>query len=142
MERISRPFNGKNYWRKKGYNLLDGAALPRRTTQVVQIKGDGGKPRRLWRLKRAPKLGYSYLKKMVRSPKKLWLKFKEGYINMMLRLAGDMGHINGGGLFEKKRISQARKVPLKYKNMEEFEARLVLEIYKSLSTSKGLSEVA
>ncbi|KAL9231308.1 hypothetical protein vseg_006550 [Gypsophila vaccaria] len=141
MEKISKPFNGKNYWNNKGYNLLDGAVQVRRTIPVIQIRGSKvSTTKRFWRIKRSPKL--VRLKKVNFSPKHLWQKFKNGYINMMLKMTGDTGKINGGTEFGRKRISQARNVQVKYKNFDEFEARIVLEIYRSLSTSKGLSEVA
>ncbi|KMT18602.1 hypothetical protein BVRB_2g027330 [Beta vulgaris subsp. vulgaris] len=145
MGEISKPFNGKNYWKKKGYNLLDGATQTRRKIHVVKINGEANNNtkilRRFWRIKKS--LKFKSLKKVVIfSPKKLWNKFKNGYVNMMLKLAGDVGPVNGGSEFGQKRISQARQVRIKYKNQDEFEARLVLEIYKALSTSKGLSEIA
>ncbi|KAK9700223.1 hypothetical protein RND81_08G224600 [Saponaria officinalis] len=142
MEKISRPFNGKNYWNKRGYNLLDGAVEIKRNIPVIKIKG-GAKvstTKQFWRIKKSPKL--LKLKKVIYSPKQLWQKFKNGYINMMLKISGDTGKINGGIDFGRKRISKARKVQVKYKNFDEFEARIVLEIYRSLSTSKGLSEIA
>lgn len=141
MERISRPFNGKNYWKKKGYNLLDGAAETKRNIQVVKFNGESNNStkrlRRFWRIRKS--LKFRSLKKLIWSPKKLWSTFKNGYINMMLRMAGG---VNGGSEFERKRISQARQLQVKYKSQDEFEARLVLEIYKALRTSKGLSEIA
>ncbi|XP_074306300.1 uncharacterized protein LOC141641541 [Silene latifolia] len=142
MESISKPFNGKNYWKKRGYNLLDGAAQTKRNMPVIQIRGNKvtNKKTRFWRIKKSAKL--ASLKKVFVSPKNLWQKFKNGYINMMLRMAGDTGKINGGSEFGKKKISQARNVRVKYKNFDEFEARIVLEIYRSLSTSKGYSEIA
>ncbi|XP_057523492.1 uncharacterized protein LOC130803309 [Amaranthus tricolor] len=144
MDKISRnQFNGKNYWRKKGYNLLDGVENKRKI-QVVKINGgdDGGgsKFRRFWRVKKGLKFK-GYFKKIFLSPKKVWNKFKDGYVNMMLKMAGEVGKVNGGSEFERKKISQARQVRVKYKNQQEFEARLVIEIYKALQTSKGVSEV-
>ncbi|KAL2896277.1 Asparagine--tRNA ligase [Bienertia sinuspersici] len=142
MDIISKPFNGRNYWRKKGYTLLDGASDIKRNIQVVKFDGEKNNTRkslrRFWRVKRG--LKFRGLKKVIWSPKKLWSKFKNGYVNMMLKMAGEVGQIDGGSEFEKKRVSQAKQVQVKYKNQEEFEARLVIEIYKSLRTSKGVSE--
>ena len=142
MDRISRPFNGKNYWKEKGYNLLDGVESKRKI-QVVKINGDGGsninKFKRFWRVRKS--LKFKGFNKVILSPKKLWNKFKDGYVNMMLKMAGEVGKTNGGIEFENKKILQARNVRVKHKNQEEFEARLVIEIYKALQTSKGVSEV-
>ncbi|GMH04328.1 hypothetical protein Nepgr_006167 [Nepenthes gracilis] len=137
MEIISRPFNGRNYWKKRGYKLLDGATTRKRSVRVVKIKSSD-RPSTVagffWRIRRSPKLRL----KMICSPKTLWSKFRDGYINMMLRMAGDR-YSNGGSEFQGK-ISKARHVPVKLSS-EGFERRLVLEIYKSLSTSRGLSEI-
>ncbi|GAB2300067.1 hypothetical protein Dimus_034108 [Dionaea muscipula] len=136
MEIISRPFDGKRYWNKKGYTLLDGATATKRKIQVVKIKGKklpSGGLSRFWKIKRVPRLR---LISSAYSPKTLWKRFKDGYVNMMLRLGGGAA----GGEFQGKRISEARQLRVKYKNPEEFEARLVLEIYRSLSTSRGVSE--
>ncbi|KNA13161.1 hypothetical protein SOVF_119280 [Spinacia oleracea] len=144
MERISKPFNGRNYWNKKGYNLLDGAIETKRNIQVVKFNGgpknESSKFRRFWRIKKT--LKFSLKKAIISSPKKLWKNFKNGYINMMLKMAGGVGQIDGVSEFERRKTSQSRTFQVKYKNQDEFEARLVLEIYKALSTSKGLSEVA
>ncbi|GAB4827926.1 hypothetical protein Ancab_034810 [Ancistrocladus abbreviatus] len=143
MEIISRPFNGRNYWRRRGYKLLDGATTTnKRKLQVVKLRGDdsSSSPSRFWRLKKAP-IKLRRLKMIFCSPKSLWNKFKDGYINMMLRLAGEVGYLTAGSAFQAKRITKARKVPIKYSN-EEFESRLVMEIYRALSTSRGLSEIA
>ncbi|XP_021754995.1 uncharacterized protein LOC110720301 [Chenopodium quinoa] len=146
MEKISRPFNGSNYWKKNGYNLLDGASETKRNIQVVKIKGGSNDSttrnfRRFWRIKKTLKFK-SLRKTITHTPKKLWHTFKNGYVNMMLKIAGGVGQIDGGVEFENKRISQAKHFKIKYKNQDDFEARLVFEIYKSLSTSKGLSEIA
>lgn len=135
MEIISRPFNGENYWKKKGYSLLNGATVPRRKIKVVQVAGGGvGEERRrrkrLWRLRKAPKL---------MTPKSMWRKFKEGYVKFMLSLSGD---VDGESGFTAKRITSAGKLrlPSAKHDATDFERRLVLEIYKSLATSRGVSE--
>ncbi|MCV2423761.1 hypothetical protein LNV47_24570, partial [Paucibacter sp. DJ4R-1] len=123
MEIISRPFNGRNYWKKNGYTLLNGADNTHRKIQVVQIGGGEAARRpekRVWRLKKARKV-------LVRlSPKRLWVKLREGYINMMLRVAGDVGRLNGGADFMGKRIPRGREVKggrHRKNRVDDFEAR-------------------
>lgn len=143
MELISRPFNGRNYWKKKGYALLDGTTK-RKNTQVVRIGNKGDKittsknRQFVWKLKRAPKVLVA-----ITSPKRLWRKFSESYVKFTLRIAGKVGQFNGGAvqLDGMKKIERGNsRRSSKEKRLEEFETRLVLEIYKALSTSRGLSE--
>lgn len=63
------------------------------------------------------------------SPFNLWRKVKNGYLNVMLNLAG-----NGATSFGDKRIPKARKPTASYAP-SEFDNRVVLEIYKSMSTT-------
>lgn len=128
MEIISRPFNGENYWRKKGYTLLNGAA-PRRKIRVVQVTGGSEgrrRKKRFWRLRKPLTV---LVKKM--TLKKLWRKFKEEYVNFMMRLSGEFA---GRSEFMRKRIDPDKG------GINDFERRLVLEIYRSLATSRGVSE--
>ncbi|MBA0786103.1 hypothetical protein Gotri_026521 [Gossypium trilobum] len=62
---------------------------------------------------------------------KLLTKLKNGYMNMMLRLARTENQFGG------KRIPKARKVALGYSSYE-FDQRLVYEIYKNLSATHEL----
>lgn len=56
---------------------------------------------------------------------------------MMLGLAGNVGHLNGGSAFGAKRIPKARQVQIPYSN-NEFENRLIFEIYKAMIASREL----
>ena len=140
MEIIARPFNGRNYWKKNGYTLLNGASTTHRKTEVAHFHGDDQTPskkkRWLWRLRKAP----AVLARL--SPKRVWGRLRDGYINMMLRVAGNVGRMAGGAELTGKKIPRARKGrTVKKRRVEEFEARLVLEIYKALATSRGVSEL-
>ncbi|GAB2210792.1 hypothetical protein Droror1_Dr00016076 [Drosera rotundifolia] len=138
MEMIKSQFSIGNCRNRKGYKVLDQeVATKRRKIRVVKIKGKSpSTSSRFWRIKRVLKLRVIKAACRGGSPKTLWKRFKDGYINMMLRIAG-----GGGGVFQGKRIPKERRIPVKYKGASEFEARLVMEIYKSLGTSRGISEL-
>ncbi|CAI9110636.1 OLC1v1010697C1 [Oldenlandia corymbosa var. corymbosa] len=133
MALLSVPFQGswKRQWRKRKYQRLSPS---RKTLQVVKL-GGGKKEKRGWKIRSIPKLRFKFL-----SPLKLWRKIKTGYMDMMLRLAGKTGALNGTGtsVYGGRRIPQARKVSLAYKE-QEFENRIVYEIYKSLVASMELN---
>ncbi|XP_057984002.1 uncharacterized protein LOC131168501 [Malania oleifera] len=126
------PFYGnlKRYWVRRRYHRLDGSVKNRKSMKVARL-GDGRR-RRLWKIKAIPKLRLK-----IASPLKLWHKLKDSYINMMLNLAGNVGQLNNGNAFGTKRIPKARKVPVVYSN-DEFENRLIFEIYKALTASREL----
>uniref|UniRef100_A0A5B7A7E7 Uncharacterized protein n=1 Tax=Davidia involucrata TaxID=16924 RepID=A0A5B7A7E7_DAVIN len=133
MEMFSKESSGsqlKRYWRRRQYQRLDGAAKSRKNVKIIKI---GGSPRRrFWKIKAIPKLRL----KIIASPLKLWTKFKNAYMNMMLNLAGNVGTLNTGNVFGGKRIPKARQV---YSTTDEFENRLLFEIYKALMASKELA---
>jgi hypothetical protein len=83
---------------------------------------------RVWRIRAVPKLRLK-----IGSPLKLWTKLKNAYMNTMLSLAGNVGHLSNNNVFGGKRIPKARQVPLAY-SFEEIENRLIVEIYKALAS--------
>ncbi|GFP85336.1 hypothetical protein PHJA_000677300 [Phtheirospermum japonicum] len=68
---------------------------------------------------------------------RLWCRFKNAYMKMMLRLANASGTSNAANAFGQKRIPKARDAPMNY-SRTEFDNRLVLEIYKSMVSSLEL----
>lgn len=119
------PFSGslgKKQWKRRGYNRI--TPTNRKNVKIVRF---GTANKRPWRLRLAPKLRVMRLA----SPMKLWFRFKNAYMKMMLRIS------NTGNLFGDKRIPQARDAPMAY-SRSEFENRLVLEIYKSMVASLEL----
>ncbi|OAY57119.1 uncharacterized protein LOC110609647 [Manihot esculenta] len=134
MDLMSTPFTGnwRRYWRRKRYQKLDGGLTGRKNTKMVRF--GGGRPRRsAWKIR--PKL--KILKIAAASPLKLVRKVKNAYVDMMLNLAGSVGFLNDDKVFGNKRIPKARQAAIaaSYSN-EEFEARLVYEIYKALKATK------
>ncbi|KAL8532063.1 hypothetical protein ACS0TY_008609 [Phlomoides rotata] len=126
------PFRGsfsKRQWRRRGgYNRL---SSPNKTKVKIVRFGTG---KRLWRLRLAPKL------RLFRLASPLWVRFKNAYVKMMLKLANTTGTSNSPNVFGAKRIPQARPEPVPY-TRTEFENRLVLEIYKSMVSSLELGYV-
>ncbi|KAK9034953.1 hypothetical protein V6N11_077005 [Hibiscus sabdariffa] len=125
MELLQKPIPGtlKRYWRQRRYQRLYGGEAIKngRTMKVTRM---GGRSRRTWKIKAMPKLQW---RAVIASPMKLLAKLRNGYMNMMLRIAGSVGEKEFGG----KRIPKARKVALGYSN-SEFDQRLLHEIYKNL----------
>ncbi|KAF9623467.1 hypothetical protein IFM89_003051 [Coptis chinensis] len=133
MEIISYPFNGslKRYWRRRRYQRLDGAV----TGKNMKVARLGGKRKSFWRVRTIPKLKWGF--KIV-SPIKLLRKVRDAYMNMMLGLAGNVGYLNGDNFFGGKRIPKARTIS-KASKVEEFETKLIFEIYKALMASRELA---
>ncbi|PIA63671.1 hypothetical protein AQUCO_00201190v1 [Aquilegia coerulea] len=134
MELISSPFSGsiKRNWRRRQYQRLDGSVNREDTMKIARL---GGKRKRLWRIRaiRKLKLGFKTV-----SPINLLAKLRDSYINMMLGIAGNVGSLNCDSFFGGKRIPKARTVR-KVSKAEEFETKLVYEIYKALMASRELT---
>ncbi|KAL3735601.1 hypothetical protein ACJRO7_024686 [Eucalyptus globulus] len=137
MDLLAKPFDGsvKRYWRRRKYRRLDGDRS--RRLQVARLGGNAGGPRRSWKIKIARKLR---LRTIYYSPFKIFVRLRDTYINMMVRLAGKVGSLNTDSFFGGKRVSNPRKPRIVYSS-EEVEARLVYEIYKALQASRELSNV-
>ncbi|KAH7851127.1 hypothetical protein Vadar_007649 [Vaccinium darrowii] len=122
----------KRIWRRRQYRRLRGANPNRKRLRIVVF---GGSPRRYWRIKSIPKLRFK-----VASPLKLWRKFKSAYASMMVNFSARLGYLNGGDDFGGKRIAKAAGGggPVGHHGKEEFEKRLIFEIYKSLAASKAM----
>ncbi|RVW77513.1 uncharacterized protein LOC117930456 [Vitis riparia] len=129
MEILSfqKSFGFGRHWRRGKYQRLDVAN--KRNVKMVRL---GGKQRRFWRIRQIPKLHLKII-----SPLKLLAKLKNAYVSMMLNLSGSVGALNSGNVFGGKRVPKARQVPIAYSN-DEFDNRLVLEIYKSMIASREL----
>lgn len=133
------PFTGnlvRRQWRRsksgRGYTRL--SPTNKRNVKIARFGSNTSTaPRRPWRLRLARKL------RLVRaaSPLKLWHRFKNAYVKMMLRLANASGTPNGENMFGGKRIPRARDLPMQY-TRSEFENRLILEICKSMAASLEL----
>ncbi|KAF5176335.1 hypothetical protein FRX31_034078 [Thalictrum thalictroides] len=101
----------------------------------MQMARLGGKRKRTWRIRVMPKLKLG-LKCM--SPLKMLARLRDGYISMMVGLEGKVGALNGNNFFGAKRLNPKADKSSKVSKAEEFEAKLIFEIYKSLMASRQL----
>ncbi|CAA2965300.1 uncharacterized protein LOC111406358 [Olea europaea var. sylvestris] len=112
-------YNGiKGYWKRNGYERLNGTARRRRKIRVVKLtSADGTKQRRrFWRIKLKIKF----------SPKKLLRRLRDAYVNMMMKIA-NTPVIAGAGGFPGGGVSGFGRGPMK-----EYDERMITEIYKSV----------
>lgn len=123
----------RRHWRRRKYQRISGATHSKRKLQVLRLGGgaaDAPRRRRLWRIRRIPKLHWKIV-----SPIKLLAKLSDAYAGMMICLANKMA--NGGFLRGKK--------PAKPRHLvwastgDQVDTRLVEEIYKQLVASRRLS---
>ncbi|EEF34322.1 uncharacterized protein LOC8265028 [Ricinus communis] len=130
MELLSAPLTGK--WRRRNrYERLDGGVKGRKNIRVIRFGGDrSSPPRRVWRVRAARKL--KILRIACSSPLKLLKKIKDSYVDMMVTLAGNVSD----NVFGSKRVPKARQVPNAAYSNEEFDARMVYEIYKALKATQ------
>lgn len=121
----------KRYWRRRRYQRLNGAnyTTNRRKLRIARLGGNCSSTtstgRRLWRVKSSPKLSFD----IILSPIKVLTKFHDAYVDMMIRLAGNVGNPNSVDLLGGKRVPKGRQISV-VSCGEEVEGRLVLEIYK------------
>ncbi|PON34192.1 hypothetical protein PanWU01x14_346360, partial [Parasponia andersonii] len=109
MEIVSITYyeNLKRYWRRRRYQRLHGTNHTKRKLPITRL-GDGGSRRRQWKMRSCkPKLMVSL--RRILSPLTLLAKFHDAYVDMMIRLAGNVaigaGAFAGKGLAKTKQIS-------------------------------------
>ncbi|OVA15678.1 hypothetical protein BVC80_1311g7 [Macleaya cordata] len=134
----------KRYWRRKRYERLYDVERNwdnNKKLKVVYLGGEKNKKRN-WglRIRVIPKLR---VKILILSPMMKFLaRIRDGYINMMLRLAGtsvgsSLNDITTSNAFLAKRIPRAREVVVnKTSSNTELDTKLILEIYKLLMVSR------
>ncbi|KAI3824196.1 hypothetical protein L1987_05646 [Smallanthus sonchifolius] len=126
MELVSCGFVHKlnRSWRRRRYQRVTGSC--KKMSKTVTF---GGRNRRFWNIKAIPRLR---LKKA--SPIRLWIKLKNAYIDMMLRLGGTEN------VFDSKRVPMRLQISRGY-SMGEFQSRLIYEISKNLIASRELATI-
>ncbi|GMY18460.1 hypothetical protein FCV25MIE_13699 [Fagus crenata] len=120
METVPSTYYGnlKRYWRRRRYQRLNGANNNKRKLKITRL---GGTARRLWRVRRTPKL--TLIKVVSLSPIKLLAKFHDAYVKMMIRLVSNVKNPK-----DDRRISVVS-------SGEEVDGRFVLEIYKRIAST-------
>ncbi|KAL3531511.1 hypothetical protein ACH5RR_010833 [Cinchona calisaya] len=108
----------KGYWMRKGYVKLEGSGRRRRR-------------RRLFRIRLSPRLKKLKLRFRL-SPRKFILGLRDGYLNMMTRLASTRFINSGFAGYPGEGINGFGLRPLK-----EYDEKMIIEIYKSLVAGQG-----
>ncbi|KAI8574805.1 hypothetical protein RHMOL_Rhmol01G0382000 [Rhododendron molle] len=90
--------------------------------------GGSGRRKRSWGIKIARKL------RLILSPKKLLIRLRDAYVNLMLRLeSSNTMMMNTGGFGNSSFDGGFGKGPLK-----EYDEKTILQMYKSLVMAQGL----
>ncbi|KAK7272978.1 hypothetical protein RIF29_14023 [Crotalaria pallida] len=118
-------------WSYQRLNL--GASTGRKKMKIIRLRRSR-RGRNYWSMRPITRLRW-----VMRSPLKMLRKFKNAYINFMLRLAGKVGAMNTDNIniFGGKRVPKGRQLSKGYSG-DAFEARLIFEISKTLIASYEL----
>lgn len=116
----------RGYWKRKNYEKLNGSSRRRRRLAQLEPGSTRNTRRRFWRIKISPK--FRFLRKLP-SPKKLLLRLRDAYVNMMLGFANSRVFTTsyGGGAAVCDGIAGFGQRPVK-----EYDEKMILEIYKSM----------
>ena len=106
----------RGYWKRRGYERLGG-----RGKSQVEFGEAGGSTRRRRFYLRIKKLKLKV--KLRFSPKNFFVRIRDGYVNMMVRLASSRVMVGGGG----DGFGSCGSRPLK-----EYDEKMIVEVYKSL----------
>ncbi|KAL8236202.1 hypothetical protein R6Q59_017283 [Mikania micrantha] len=111
----TRMYQGvKGYWRRRHYERLGGRS---------RYESGPSQRRRFWRIRIKLKLKLKKKLKVRCSPKKLLIGIRDGYVNMMMRMANSPVVAGGGGLGAKFGM----------RTLKEYDDQLIIEIYKTLA---------
>ncbi|XP_043694647.1 uncharacterized protein LOC122645404 [Telopea speciosissima] len=146
MDMSSIPIYGslKRFWSGRTYQRLDGTGgyIVRKKLRVLRLGGGNSCSTHTRRssssssssskIRETRKL----LQLRLKWPMKVLGKIREGYINMMLGLAGNIGYLEDPkNVFGEKRIPRGRPIPSVSK-LNEFDKKLVLKVYNSIAASR------
>ncbi|CAK7348367.1 unnamed protein product [Dovyalis caffra] len=117
----------KGYWRRRGYERINGSGRSRRNRPVELGSGSTSSRRRRfsWRIKIKPKL--KILK--MSSPKKFFVWLRDAYVKLMLGFASSRA-IGTSGYGDTFGALGARPI-------KEYDEKMIIEIYKSLVIAQG-----
>ncbi|GKC82531.1 hypothetical protein Tco_1138248 [Tanacetum coccineum] len=118
MEGVStKVYKGvKGYWRRRRYQKLGSDSVRQK--------------RPFWRIRLTPKIKIKL--KLKYSPKKLLRKIRDGYVNMMLKMANSP-MIAGGGAYGSYGGYGDGVASFGMRPVKEYDEKMVIEIYKALA---------
>lgn len=129
--------NLKRYWRRRRYQRLN--VVSKKKMKVARLGGGatGGStsPTRFFKIRKLRLIKFV-------SPITLLAKFHGAYVDMMVRMAGNVGgarRVAGGSKKVAKIQDQIVSVAASCGRQEAVDTRLVLEIYKRLAASRQLA---
>lgn len=131
----------KRYWRRRKYQRLHGVG--KRNVRVVRL-GGGKDNRRVWKVRTVPRLR---LKQWIPflSPVKILARLRDAYMAAMLGFEGKAGSLHSGAdsTFGANRDPPKRRSgKVSASSAEAFEARLLLEMCKSIVASRELAAIS
>ncbi|GLT58197.1 hypothetical protein SLA2020_311110 [Shorea laevis] len=103
----------------------------RRRVKVIRLGGTASTGRWIWKIRVIPKLRL----RMSSSLFRFLARFHDASVDMMIRVANNLGKANGGGLFGGKKIAKGQHVAV-LSGGEEVDSRLVMETHKRLAASR------
>lgn len=99
----------------------------------------GGNVKRSWKVRVMPRLRLR-LRILLSSPVRILARMRDAYVDAMLRLSGKAGSLRSGAdlSFGVQKVPKA-KARVSKSSIEDFESRLLFEIYKSIAESRQLA---
>lgn len=99
----------------------------------------GGNVKRSWKVRVMPRLRLR-LRILLPSPVRILARMRDAYVDAMLRLSGKAGSLRSGAdlSFGVQKVPKA-KARVSKSAIEDFESRLLFEIYKSIAESRQLA---
>lgn len=118
-------------WNRKGYHKLDISASKKTHGKSITLRGNR---RRLLLLRRRPVVKIASFR-----PARLFASLRDRYMDIMIGMSEKSSNKLSGPVTVSEpycKRNMSKKQPVKM-NQQEFENRLILEIYKSFATSRG-----
>ena len=138
--------NLKRYWRRRKYQRLHGSNHNnKRKLRIIRLgdHGTSSSRRQCKAMRDSDKPRSPICLRRLFSPLKALAKFHDTYVNMMVRLAGNVAHkSSGAGAFAGKKVAKSKQISVVSSGEELVDSKLVLDIYKRLAASRQMNSIA
>lgn len=136
--------NLKRYWRRKKYQRLHGSNHNnKRKMKIIRLGDDGSSSREEWNAGHSNKLKLTCLRGLFSPIKVLAKTFHDTYVDMMIRLEGNLAHKStGAGAFAGKKVAKRKQIAVVSCGEELVDSKLVLGIFKRLAAAREMDSVA